>query len=526
MDNLCELKFSIFCLIHRIIDRALHPEQAIDGLLRVLSQAVPQSTAAIIISSSAEVRFFFTPSVDDSGSEAEQRIRSLYKSGFDLVLRIPHPFVVLQDSPKPLFLGRKALYSIQKEQVRLVGSPVMLADEVVGAVMVDRFFGDRVPLVEDVQFLSILASFIAQILSLESQVKRREEALLRENLALRAKISEEHLGLVCMGKSEAGRKLEAEIRKIAPTEASVLIWGEPGTGKSSVAQIIRELSGRAPFPFVKVHCSLPEDLLDKELFGSGKDFLNGGIDELHSAPSAFDKAAGGTLLLDEVGDLSTAHQVKMLDILDRLQAGSFGISRPRGADVRLVAISSVNLLEAAATGSFRKDLLNRLSTLLIHVPSVRERKDDIPFLIGYFVDHACREQGRKVQLSAQVLKKLCEYDWPGNIAEIKNTVIRMVSMAAGAEIEAEGLASILEPAPATAPGAARLEAISAWSRLDEIERKEVSAALERNRWIRRRAADDLGLTFRQMNYRVKKFGLEALIREHRTRPPENARRAR
>jgi Nif-specific regulatory protein len=102
----------------------------------------------------------------------------------------------------------------------------------------------------------------------------------------------------------------------------------------------------------------------------------------------------------------------------------------------------------------------------------------------------------------------------------------MVSMAAGAEIEAEGLASILEPAPATAPGAARLEAISAWSRLDEIERKEVSAALERNRWIRRRAADDLGLTFRQMNYRVKKFGLEALIREHRTRPPENARRAR
>jgi len=363
-------------------------------------------------------------------------------------------------------------------------------------------------------------------LSLDSQVKRREEALLRENLALRTKISEEHLGLVCLGKSEASRKLEAEIRKIAPTEASVLIWGEPGTGKSSVAQIIRELSGRAPLPFVKIHCSLPEDLLDKELFGSGKDFLNGGIDELHSAPSAFDKAAGGTLLLDEVGDLSTAHQVKMLDILDRLQAGSFGISRPRGADVRLVAISSVNLLEAAATGSFRKDLLNRLGTLLIHVPSVRERKDDIPFLIGYFLEHACKEQGRKAQLSAQVLKKLCEYDWPGNIAEIKNTVIRMVSMAAGAEIEAEGLASILEPAPATAPGAARLEAISAWSRLDEIERKEVSAALERNRWIRRRAADDLGLTFRQMNYRVKKFGLEALIREHRTRPPENARRAR
>ncbi len=517
MDNLCELKLSIISLIHRIIDRAIYPEQAIDGLLRVLSQGVPESTAAIIISSSAEVRFFFTPSRDDSSTDTEQRIRSLYKTGFDLVFRIPQPFVVLQDSPRPLFLDRKALHSVKKEQVRLFGSPIIIADEVVGAIMVDRLFGEHVPLVEDVQFLSILASFIAQVLSLESQVKRREEALIKENLAFRAKIFEEHLGAVCLGKSAAARKLEAEIRKTAPTEASVLIWGEPGTGKSSIAQIIHELSGRASFPFVKVHCSLPEDLLEKELFGNGQAFHNGYIDELHAPRNAFDKAAGGTLLVDEAGDLSTAHQVKLLDFLDRLQAGSFGITRPKGVDVRLVTVSSVNLFEAAASGSFRKDLLNRLGTLLIHVPSVRERKDDIPFFIGHFFEHACREQGRKAQLSARVLKKLCEYDWPGNIAEIKNTVIRMVSMAAGPEIEAEDLASILDPKPAAASGRANLEAISAWSRLDEIERKEVSAALERNRWIRRRAADDLGLTFRQMNYRVKKFGLDELIREHRTR---------
>ena len=151
----------------------------------------------------------------------------------------------------------------------------------------------------------------------------------------------------------------------------------------------------------------------------------------------------------------------MLDILDRLQAGSFGASRARGTDVRLVTVSSVSLFEAAATGSFRKDLLNRLGTLLIHVPSVRERKDDIPFLIGHFLEHACREQGRKAQLSSQVLKKLCEYDWPGNISEIKNTVIRLVSMADGPQIEAEDLASILDPKSAAGSGAVSLEAISA-----------------------------------------------------------------
>ncbi len=138
-------------------------------------------------------------------------------------------------------------------------------------------------------------------------------------------------------------------------------------------------------------------------------------------------------------------------------------------------------------------------------------------MIGHFLAHACSEQGRKAQLSAQVLKKLCEYDWPGNIAEIKNTVIRLVTMADDAETEAEQFASIFDPKRTAGPLATGLEAISAWSRLDEIERKEVSAALQRNQWIRRRAADDLGLTFRQMNYRVKKFGLDRLIKENRTR---------
>lgn len=517
MYNLCDLKLHILSAMHRMIDRVLYPDQVIEGLLGLISQAVPHCTAAVVISNGEEVRFFFTRPAGDYNTGMEHRVRSLFKAGFDLVLRIPQPFVVLRDNPRPLFLDRKALYSIQKEQVCLLGSPIILFDEVVGAVMVERFFGDQVPMVEDVQFLSMPASFIAQALSLESQVKRRDEALVKENMALRAKVSEERLELVCPGKSEAGRKLEAEIRKAAPAEAPVLIWGEPGTGKSTIAQIIHELSGRASFPFVKIHCSLPEDLLDKELFGNGNGFLSDGIEESHARRGAFAKAAGGTLMLDEIGDLSPSHQVKLLDILDRLQAGSFGITRPRCADVRLVAVSSANLAEAAAAGSFRKDLLNRLGTLLIHVPPIRERKEDIPLLIGHFLAQARREQGRKAQLSPKVLEKLCEHDWPGNMAEIKNTVIRLVIMAEGPEIGAGDLVSILDHERTESPrGKVGLEAIPAWSRLDEMERREVSAALERNRWIRRRAADELGLTFRQMNYRVKKFGLDGLIKENRT----------
>ena len=511
MDNICELKLGIFTGMHAIIDRALYLEQAVEGLIGVLSQVVPLSTAAVILKS-AEVRYFFSPPLDDSSDDTERRMRLLCKTGFDMVFRIPQPFVFLGDNPRPLFPDRKTLHSIQKTQVRLFGCPVVLGDEVLGAIMVDRLFGDQVPAFEDVQFLSILASFIAQVFSLKSQAKRREEALTKENLTLRAKISEERLGLICLGKSDAAKKLEAEIRKAAPAEAPVLLWGEPGTGRSFTAQIVHELSGRAASPFVKVHCSLPEDLLEKDLFGCEKGFLNGGVE---SRATALEKAAGGTLLLDDIGDLSVPHQIKLLDILDNLHQPAVGAKRPKGMDVRLVAVAGTNLFEAASTGAFRKDLLNRLGTLLIHVPSIRERKEDVPCLIRHFLAGACRQQGRKVQLSGKVFKSLCEYDWPGNIAEIKNTVIRLVIMADGSEIGTGDLASVFDPKRSRDSGS--IEGIRTLSRLDQIERKEVSAALERNRWIRRKAANDLGLTFRQMNYRVKKFGLDTLIRENRTR---------
>ncbi|MDR3556029.1 MAG: sigma 54-interacting transcriptional regulator [Syntrophobacteraceae bacterium] len=520
MDTLCEVKLNIFSAMHRIIDRALYLEQTVDGVMGGLSQAVPHCRVALVVSDGVEVRFFFTQSVNGSGGDMERRVRGLYKTGFDLVTRIPQTFVVLNDSLGPLFLDRKALNSIRKEQVCLFGAPIVSAEEVVGVILVDRFFNDRIPMLEDVQLLSMLAVLVGRILGLQSQVKRREEALVKENLALRAKISEEGLGVVCLGESEAARKLEGSIRKAAPAEAAVHISGEPGTGKSTIARIIHELSGRSQFPFVRVHCSLPEELLEKELFSGGNGYLKSGLEEPHGSlqparrEGAFERAAGGTLLLDEVGDLSAAHQAKLLDILEGLQTGGFAVAGPKGADVRLVSVSGADL-SGMRKNTFRKDLLNRLGTLRIHVPPIRERKEDIPFLIEFFMTHECRKQGKKTQLGPRVLKRLCEHDWPGNIAEIKNTVIRLAIMAEGPQIEAGDIESLLRGEAGHRAPANGVESVSPWSRLDKIEIKEVSAALERNKWIRRKAADDLGLTFRQMNYRVKKFGLDALIRENR-----------
>jgi Nif-specific regulatory protein len=510
MDSLFELKLRVFSAIHRLIELVPDKERTVENLLGVLLQAVPQLAAVVTNGGSPEVRFFFGPSLD---SEKQQRIRSLYKSEFDAVCRMPRPFVVLPDNPKPMFIDRKTLYCIQREQMCLLGLPIVMGGEVTGALIVDRFFRDQVSLVENVRLLSMLASFLAQAFSFKSRAGSPERAFAEEDRNSGPNMPEERIDLVCLGKSAAGRKLGAAVRKVAPTGAPVLITGEQGTGRRSIARFIHELSGRAPYPFERVHCSLPEDLLKRELFGSEDGFLSGDIDLY--APSAFQRAAGGTLALIDIGDLSAALQVELLDFLERVQTGFFGAASLGRTDVRLIAVSSVDLFEAARKGVFMRDLLNRLGALAVNVPSLRERKEDVPFFIRHFFDLACRELGRKTQLSSQAFKKLCEYDWPGNLEEIRNSVFRLAAMAEGAEVEAEDFTPALEQKAQAGFGAEDLENAASWSRLDEIERNELSAALARNRWIRRKAANDLGLTFRQMNYRVKKFGLDELIKEHR-----------
>jgi len=332
-------------------------------------------------------------------------------------------------------------------------------------------------------------------------------------MILRAKISEEHLNSACLGKSVAMKKLEEKIRKVAPNSAPVLLWGESGVGKTFISRTIHELGARASHPFIVAHCSLPEDLLEQELFGSTSPIPGGQESKL----SLFEKADGGTLYLDEVGELSSSHQIKILEFLEQSESRKFcGTSRCQ--DVRLIASTSRNLAETVDRGGFRKDLLHKLNVLPIHVPPLRERKEDIPLLIGHFLAKACREHGLEPRITAQALKKLSEYEWPGNLHEMRNSIIRLVIMANGGEIRVEDLAAVFNSAySAGSKPHGEQGDIAALSRLDEMERQEVSAALQRNKWVQRKAANDLGLTFRQLNYRVKKFGLEKLVIENRVK---------
>jgi Nif-specific regulatory protein len=322
-----------------------------------------------------------------------------------------------------------------------------------------------------------------------------------------------------VGRSQAMVEVQQLIKKVAPSKASVLLLGESGTGKTLIARLIHEVSTRARFPFVKINCaSLPENLLESELFGYEKGAFTGAV---KAKAGRFEEADGGTVFLDEIGELSLALQVKILRFLQEREFERLGSTKTRRVDVRIIAATNKVLAETVKEGTFREDLYYRLNVFPIRVPSLRERKEDIPLLLDHFLDRSSKEYGRRFRLTSKAIELLQAYDWPGNVRELENLVERLTIVVEGSEIDLKDLPSTVH-AEKRAP---EVEETLMLTRLEEMEKKEVMAALERNRWIQSHAAKDLGLTLRQIGYRIKKFGLESVIDERRGRHVGNGGRA-
>jgi Nif-specific regulatory protein len=276
-----------------------------------------------------------------------------------------------------------------------------------------------------------------------------------------------------------------------------------------MARTIHALSPRAKYPFLKINCaSLPENLLEIELFGLEKGASPGTV---WAKPGRLEEADGGSVFLDEAAALSLPLQAKLLRFLQEQEFERLGGSRTRKVDVRIIAAMTGDLTAQVNTGSFREDLYCLLSVYLIRVPPLRDRREDIPPLLDHFMDKVSAEYGRRFYFTQKAQAVLQEYGWSGNVREMENLVERLCLMVEGAEIDLKDLPAYLSPAGAKAAPADQ----AFLSRLKEMEKREIVAALERNHWIQSQAAMDLGLTLRQIGYRVKQFGLERLVKEQR-----------
>jgi Nif-specific regulatory protein len=276
-----------------------------------------------------------------------------------------------------------------------------------------------------------------------------------------------------------------------------------------IARVIHELSSRARYPFLKINCgSLPENLLAAELFGYEKDTLPGTV---KARPGRLEEADGGTIVLEEIGEMSLNLQARLVRFLQEMEFTRLGGHRTRKVEVRLIAASTEDLAAEVKAGSFREDLYYLLSHSQVRIPPLSERRQDIPLLLNHFLEKVSKEYGRRFYMTQKALEVLQDYAWPGNVREMENLVERLCIVVEGAEISVKDLPPYLSPA--TPLGAPEDQAFM--TRLKEMEKREILAALERNRWIQSQAAMDLGLTLRQIGYRVKQFGLERLIKEQR-----------
>ncbi len=294
------------------------------------------------------------------------------------------------------------------------------------------------------------------------------------------------------------------VEKVAPTNATVMIYGESGTGKELIARAIHRLSPRGNKPFVEVHAgALPETLLESELFGYEKGAFTGAVT---AKPGRFELANGGTLFLDEVGDISLGVQVKLLRVLQERRFERLGGTRSIDVDVRVVAATNSDLQQLIADGSFREDLFYRLNVVPITLPPLRQRQGDIPRLVAHFLDKY--EAGGKT-ITNDALEALSAYPWPGNIRELENTIERIVILAPGEEIGMGDLPS--EVRAGVAPTASRthpFELPEEGLDLEEVEMDLLRQAMERSGGIAAKASKLVGLTPKTLEARMRRLGLQ------------------
>jgi two-component system response regulator PilR (NtrC family) len=311
-----------------------------------------------------------------------------------------------------------------------------------------------------------------------------------------------------VGRSPAMQEVFRLIERAGPSDKAILIQGESGTGKELVARAIHSVSGDPDDRFIAVNCAaLPRDLMESELFGHVKGSFTGAVGD---KKELFEAADGGTLFLDEIGETSKAVQVKLLRVLQEEKVRRVGDTRDIPVDVRIIAATNQDLAALIREGTFREDLYFRLNVIPIQVPPLRERSEDLPKLVLYFVGKYGASSGRGVEVRPEALATLAGYPWPGNVRELENVIESVIAMNPGDAITADVLPEKIRTGVAAAPAAVPdipSEGINLEEAVNEFEKQLVIKALKLAGGRRSEAVRLLGLTERTLRYRLDKYGL-------------------
>jgi Nif-specific regulatory protein len=568
--------------ISKILTTPARLELTLSNVVNVLTSFLQMRRGMIVVlDDGGDVEIVATAGWAEQGGRVGRAIDSLPRAVIDRIVATTTPVVAQDIATDPLFETADGLLAEEAGmRVSFIGVPSKADNKVVGTLSIDRVWDGRTQfrIDDDLRFLAMVANLAGQTVRLHRILSADRQRLLDERSSLEKALGNELANRVpnatpkvegIVGESVAVKRVLQTIAVVAKSNSTVLLRGESGTGKELFARAIHDLSPRKNKAFVKLNCAaLPESVLESELFGHEKGSFTGAVGQ---RAGRFELANGGTLLLDEIGEISASFQAKLLRILQEGEFERVGGSKTLKVDVRLVCATNKNLEEAVAKGEFRADLYYRINVVPVFLPPLRERPGDIPHLARAFVQRFNAENGRKMSISAAGLDLLSHCYFPGNVRELENCVRRTATLAHGDMITpddfachtgnclsallwksapkkpgvpdpitmlASGVSVVaptpshgvppavypvapVEPAPVAAPLPASPAEAAASGGLCEhadancpalggrpSERERLVDAMERSGWVQAKAARILGLTPRQIGYALKKHNIE------------------
>ena len=430
-----------------------------------------------------------------------------YKIGEGITGRVVEtgePVVVSNIAEEPKFLNKTgAWHKDEKKGISFLCVPVKSGSEVIGTIAFDKKYADIAASENDIKVLAVISAMITQLMRLYQAEYEEKSVLIEENSRLHEELKTRYKPANIIGSSRAMMDVYEMVEKVASTDSSVLILGESGVGKELIAQAIHYNSKRADAPFVKFNCAaLPEGLAETELFGCEKGSFTGAY---RSRKGRFESADGGTIFLDEIGDLGLSVQAKFLRVLQEREFEKVGGNDTIKVDVRIIAATNKNLADEVKKKAFREDLYYRLSVFPIIVPPLRNRKTDIPMLADFFADKYSGKNGKQIKsITSGAVGLLTAYNWPGNVRELENCIERAVILSNDGIIHASQLPLVMQTAgPVRPQPEGSLEKV-----IEMVEHEMIVEKLKESGGNMSLAAKELGLTERMMGIRVKKYGID------------------
>jgi Nif-specific regulatory protein len=530
MQPRADQEISVLNDIGNVLASTLELRDVFGKMMQIISEKLNMNRGALVLLDESTGRLRTEAAAGMTPEEIDRGKYALGEGVTGNVVATGRARIIPDMRAEPDFLNRTGRLDPESEvQISFLCVPIRIEGRTAGALSVDKPFEDAVQLRNDHAFLTIVAAFLAQAIQINRMVMRQKEELLEENALLRAQVRDRYRFENIIGDSPAMYEVFATVGQVANSRATVLLLGENGTGKEMIAKAIHYNSPRKDKPFVRVNCgALAGTLLESELFGHVKGSFTGAI---RDKIGRFEAADGGTIFLDEVGTLEPQLQVKLLRVLQEREFERVGDTQTVKIDFRVIAATNIDLQEEVAKGTFREDLFYRLNVVSIYLPPLRNRREDIPRLIDYFLDKYNSVNDRRLRrISRDMLNVLLRYPWPGNVRELENAIERAVVLSNDEDFTEELLPLSLRMFAAQRRTNQASESIESLTRrladqaiidyelregeiyklvVDQIEHSLIDRALTKCGNVKTKAADFLGINRNTLNKKVKELGIEA-----------------